>query len=116
MRQREERSLTGRSHPAAIGGVITALAPLTRRFVVFELFAPSEAVRDRTNRFAESHFGEERVADRSRNDHDGPSPTSTQVIRAFDGAVDFAEQKWIRESSHYDFVTQPTDLAVGKHV
>ena len=30
--------------PAAVDGVIAVLAPLTRRFVVFELFAPFEAV------------------------------------------------------------------------
>ena len=84
------------------------LAPLTRRFVVFELFAPFGAVRDRTNRFGESHFGDGRVAPRSRTDNGRSSRASTQVIPAFCEAEDFTASACCREPSHCNFVTQHT--------
>jgi hypothetical protein len=76
--------------------------------VVLKLFAPLEAVLDRTNPVGESHFGEERVARRSRIDHGGGFPTSTQVIRRFDGYENFSASALHREPSHEYFVTQHT--------
>jgi len=93
---------------AAAGGVITALAPLTRRFVVLKLFAPLEAVRDRTNRFGESHFGEERVALRSRIDHGRSPRASTQVIAVIDEHENFSASACRSDPFHGHFVTQHT--------
>ena len=57
--------LAGRDTRRPPKAIPPSAAPLTRRFVGLKLFAPFGAVWDRTNRFAQSHIGDER----SQSDH-----------------------------------------------
>jgi hypothetical protein len=60
---------------------------------------------DRTNTSAQSHIGEERVADRSREDHDGILERSVQVSWEFDAGAETAASAGRGDSNHHHFVT-----------
>ena len=63
---------------------------------------------DRTNPSAQSHIGEERVAARSREDHDGILSRSVQVNWEFDADAETAASARRRDSNHHHFVTCDT--------